>query len=112
MEVDEAIVDVDAHLEYSSIDLFIRCINREAHALSHFTWELIYEFRDFIWLHFLTLIKHWEILPGSLKVLKIVLESLQRVVFFQVIFLELLDNDQDEEVKHHVGHKHDENYEE
>ena len=82
MEVDEAIIDVDAHLKHSSIDIFIICKSREAHVFSHFTWKLHDEIRDFIRFHFHTLIKHREILPSVLKVLKVVLKSLQTVVFF------------------------------
>ena len=85
MEVDKAIVDVDAHLEYSSINLFVRCKYGEAHIFSHFARKLLNEIRDLLWLHFHTLIKPREMLPSILKVLKVVLKSLQTVVFFQVI---------------------------
>ena len=112
MEVDEAVIDVDAHLENSSIDFFVRGEEREAHFLSHFAREEHNEFGDFLRLHLRTLVGAREILPSRLKVLKISLKSLQTVVIFEVVLLELLNDDEDEKIEHDIAHDHIEQEEE
>ena len=104
VEVDEPIVDIDAHLQHDSVDDCILCLVWNLHLLLHASRQLLEKLRDLLRLDLSALISLCEHLPSLLEVLKVFFEARQRVVVLEVILGELLDDDQDKQVEHNVGH--------
>lgn len=112
IEENEAIIDIDAHLENSSIDFLIFSAIADSHFLAHSTWQLLKELMERLRLNLNTLVSIGEILPGFLKVIEVFFETFQWVIAFKVILGKLLDDNQDEEVEHNITHNHYERNEE
>ena len=106
IEENEAIIDIDAHLENSSIDFLIFSAIADSHFLAHSTWQLLKELMERLRLNLNTLVSIGEILPGFLKVIEVFFETFQWVIAFKVILGKLLDDNQDEEVEHYMGNHH------
>ena len=54
VEVDEALIYVDAHLENHPVDVFLLVIVIHAHVLLHLAGQLLDEIRYILWLDFHT----------------------------------------------------------
>ena len=112
VEVNEAIVDVDSHLENDPVDLLWRRLVTKANHRLHAVRQQVEEVRDVLRFHFDARVPICPLGPSCLEVFKVKLESHQWVVRFEVEFLKLLDDDEDEQVEHDVRDDHDEAEEE
>lgn len=107
VEVDEAVVHTDAHLEDDPVDFILAGGISDTEQSLHSRGKLAEHLRDVLHLDLDTLISICGgLLPGNFEVVKVVFETREWVVILQVVLAELLDNDQNEKVEHDVGHDH------
>lgn len=112
IEVDEAIIDHDAHLEDDSLDFNLSWRISIGDSLPDPGREPHKEVGHKLDRNLDYLVASSEQFPRLLEVIKVSLEALQRVVLFNVVLGELLDDHQDEQVQHDVGDEKDEEKEE
>ena len=75
-------------------------------------WEPLEKVVDMLNLHAQALVTAGIVAPGLLERLEVQLKPLQGIVLLDVEFLELLDDDKDEEIEHDVRYNQDEGQEE
>ena len=75
-------------------------------------WEPLEKVVDMLNLHAQALVTAGIVAPGLLERLEVQLKPLQGIVLLDVEFLELLDDDKDEEIEHDVRYNKDEGQEE
>ena len=96
MEVDEAIIYVDAHLQNDPVDLFLASELTDSDPYPHSIRQELEEVWDMLGFHFNAGVSVREGAPGRLESFEINLEALKRVILLQVVLLELLQDYQDE----------------
>lgn len=110
VEENVAVVALDAHLQNVLLQLVSRdvFVKAERVLLVVVAAQLPEEHLQLILFDFVTPISLLrEYLPDSVKLVEVILEALDRVVLCQVVFVELLDDDQDEQLQHDVGAHYD-----
>lgn len=112
IEIDEAIVDLDAHLEDDALYVHLTCNILNIHVHQHAFGEPSEKVAYILDLHTHALVTARIMFPRPSEVLEVDLESGQRVVNLDVVFGELLDDDQDEQIEHNMRYDQDEGHEE
>jgi len=114
VEIDEGIVTLDTHLQDLLLQLLV--INKILikSKVSLLLTQLSEEVTELGLLHLdAPVLLLGQIFPDIHELLQVILEEGDHVLFGQVVLLELLDDNQDEQVKHDMGachHKGDEVY--
>ena len=114
VEVDEAVLVADAHLQQVLLDLCLVVeVLPEAERLVLVALVLLAELLEEIEQHLLLDALAAVLLPGESdphfhEALQVLLELDDHVLLGQVVLLELLDDDQDEQVEHDVRDHHNE----
>ena len=112
IEVNKAIVNLDAYLDNDALHIQLPGSLHDSHLLGHALWQTSKEVIDVLHLHFHALIPSSVVAPCLFEVLEIFLETLPWIVFLNIVLLKLLDNDENEQVQHNVSHQKNEREEE
>lgn len=112
IEVDEAIVHIDAHLDDNALDVEFSGAIGNAHLLTNALRQSVEEVVDVLDFELHALVPTRVVTPSLFEVLKVFFKPCSWVVILNVILGELLNDDQHEQIEHDVSHQKDEAKEE
>ena len=112
IEVDEAIVNIDSHLDDCSVNIHFFGILANIHLLQHAIRQLSEEQVDLLHFQLDGLISSRSVAPGLFEPLKVRFEPHPRIVSIDVVLRELLDDHEYEQIEHNVRDDEDEGQEE
>lgn len=108
IEVDPALLGTDSHFEYLLFQLtFLHfshvfgCVR--GHLKANWVWQVLEEFNQLPLFHLSAVEAIGSLYPDLVENVKVRSKNLDRIVLSHIVSFELLNNNQNEEVKHDMG---------
>ena len=108
IKVNMTVINLNAHLQDDTLYVQEASAVLDVHLDAHAPWQTLDETANVLHLEARELVPLSIVAPSLLKVVKVLLETGKRIIIFDVVLAELLNNHEDEKVQHDVSHDQDE----